>query len=554
MCSCPYPVLWGTTNVDSPCTGAHRRGTISKGNPPPPNFGAPPMDRPLWSVGVPAASAFAMMIYRSLHRSFRNGWITLADRGGAMVNETAIHEALRETLSDAGPPTAVVGSHWLQEGAHRLDAGHYSSSAAQALRALEGHEVERLSRVARCFILPRFKRVFADSPEFGWPYLSASEALHFRPMPTRWLARAHAPKRGATHFVEEGWILVSASGTVGRPILVGQRLTGWFLTHDLVRVIPSGEVPAGFLYAYLASWVGQTLLVRDQYGSAIKHLEDDHVAALPVPLLPKSDMVRIDRQMQRVTALREDANRLLDEATDELYQELDIPPPPATATGRDDMLAFATPSAGLGGRMDASFHTPQARVAVDVLESGPYRTVELAKLCSRVFYPGRFKRSYVAPEFGVPFIQGSHIPLVNPFGIKHLARADKRNLERCVVGEGWVLVTRSGTLGRVSLVTAATDGSVASEHIIRAVPRGDVNPGYLALFLMTPYGSHQVLAKTYGAVVDELTDDDLGDVRVPNAPGRVQDAIGNKVVQAFEWKDKATQEEAAAVADVEAIL
>ena len=59
------------------------------------------------------------------------------------------------------------------------------------------------------------------------------------------------------------------------------------------------------------------------------------------------------------------------------------------------------------------------------------------------------------------------------------------------------------------------------------------------MYLMTPYGQHQLLSKIYGAVVDELTDIDLANVVIPNVPQSVQDSIGNRVIEAFEMKENA---------------
>ena len=471
---------------------------------------------------------------------------------------TLLQERLREVIADAGTPIVHVGSHWLNQGARRMDAGYYSSASARASLALEalGVDVSPLGNmVDDCFILGRFKRIYAESPEVGYPYLSPTEAFQFRPTSTRWIAHAYAPKAPENHFAKEGWILVSASGTVGRPILVGSRLAGFFLSHDVVRIVPSDSVPAGYLYAYLASWIGQALLTRDRYGSAIKHLEDHHVANVPVPLLPDTAMYRIADHMQQAQTLREEANRLLDEATEKLYKELELPRTPATTTDVLPRRAFAALSSELHGRLDASFHDPVATATVNALKSGKYAPGFLDAICERIFHPGRFKRNYVTSEYGVPFIQGSHISLVKPFGIKHLAKTDERNLKRCRVGKHWVLVTRSGTIGKVSVVSSIAAGSAASEHLIRCVAdESDYNPGYIALFLMTDYGQYQIQSKVYGAVVDELTEVDLGEVLIPDAPKDAQDTIGDKVLEAFEHKERANLLEEGATRALETLI
>jgi hypothetical protein len=71
---------------------------------------------------------------------------------------------------------------------------------------------------------------------------------------------------------------------------------------------------------------------------------------------------------------------------------------------------------------------------------------------------------------------------------------------------------------------------------------------------MTPYGQHQLTAKIYGGVVDELTEEDTRAVWIPNAPPEIQEEIGERVVKAFELKDEASVVEERAIRKVEELL
>ena len=488
------------------------------------------------------------------------------------LSSIEVQERLSEVEAETATPITRIASHWLYQDELRMDARHYSTDASRALLIIERFpgEIRKLSETAtECFILGRFKRVYATSVQAGWPYLSPSEVLQFRPTSERWIARKYAPTRPERHFAKQGWILVSASGTVGRPVLVTRHLEQFFLSHDLLRIVPSEEVPSGYLYAYISSWVGQALLTKDQYGSAIKHLEPHHVASIPVPLLPEEEMNEIADGIQKAYYLREEANSLLDDAMEELYGELGLPmfdehlveylPRPETVselqvdTGR--LRAFTVRASVLKERFDASHHIPLAKSAITVMESASYSLAELSRMCEDIFLPGRFKRIYVSEEHGVPFIQSSHIPLMKPYDLKYIARRDEHNLNQCKVGSNWVLITRSGTIGRIGIVASMTDKQAVSEHCIRIIAkRPDYNPGYIALFLMTPYGQHQILSKIYGAVVDELTVNDLESVLIPDAPRSIQDAIGNKVLEAFEQKEQANVLENNAIRTLEGKL
>ena len=386
--------------------------------------------------------------------------------------------------------------------------------------------------------------------------------LQFRPHSDSYLAKKPSQLEKCT--VSKNSILVTRSGTVGRCVIVGERLHKFAISDDAIRVEPA-ETPLGYLYAFLMSWIGQALLTKNQYGSAIKHLEPHHISGIPVPLLPESEMNDIADCITTAYSLREEANQLLDDATNALYDELELPkfderlvdylPSPSSEHQSDGMRlrAYATMASQLDGRLDASYHLPLSASVIEVMrESGRYPLLALSEVCENVLLPGRFKRIYVKEEFGVPFIQGSHIPLMKPYDLKFISRNDRRNVKQCTIGAGWVMVTCSGTVGRIGIVPTMWAGWLASQHIIRLVARRDAySPGFIATFLMTPFGQHQLLSKIYGAVVDELTAEDVELVLIPDAPKTIQDNIGDMAIDAFEKKEQANVAEDRAIRKLE---
>ncbi len=73
--------------------------------------------------------------------------------------------------------------------------------------------------------------------------------------------------------------------------------------------------------------------------------------------------------------------------------------------------------------------------------------------------------------------------------LKYLSR-EQEHLDEVTVRKGWLLVTRSGTVGRVTMCPEEWDGWAASEHIIRVAPHNDgCLGGYLLSFLASPMGS-----------------------------------------------------------------
>lgn len=468
-----------------------------------------------------------------------------------------------EPLSESKVRPFFVGTRWLTDDDCRLDASFYADEAVAARRAVEdsGFDIKLLGDPAIAqppFWPSRFKRIYTDDPNEGYPFLQASQTLMFQPKSERWLARSKAPN-AEDYFAKKGWILVTRSGVVGRCILVSKRLARFFLSEDLIRIVPT--LPAGYLYAYLSSWIGQALMVKEQYGMTVTHLEPHHLARLPVPLLPATEQQAIHERIMTAYRLRDEANDLLDQANELLHTELGLPrfdesqvpyiKSSNEQSGEWQLKAFTTKASELAERLDVSFHLPIAKACVAQMQKGKYPLVQLGDVAEPYVAP-RFRRIYVAPEYGIPFLQGAHIPLMKPYDLKYLSRRAHANLSSWIIREGWVLVTCSGTIGRVALVPKALDGWAASQHIEHIIPNPErAHTGYLAALLMTPYGQHQLTSKVYGGVVDELTEEDTATVWLPDVPLDVQRSIGTLIVEAFEKKEEANTVEQEAITRLE---
>ena len=358
--------------------------------------------------------------------------------------------------------------------------------------------------------------------------------------------------------VPESSILISRSGTIGIPVFVGRRLAEYAVTDDALRISP-GKLPMGYVYAYLASAQGYALMTKGAYGATVGHLEPKHLTPLPVPIADESVQRTIHKRIIRAYALRDTANDLLDGADSLLHQTLNVAP----FSEKDvDYLgtpnqpkAFAISSRELGVRFDATHHVPVTRSVLSKLRQGRFPLVQLDELTANIYLAPRFARIYVEREYGTPLLQGSHVALMRIHDIKFISNTETEKMERWIIRRSQVLITCSGTIGRVALASSAQDGWAASQHILRLTARpGISHPGYLAAFLMTPFGQHQLLAKVYGGVVDELTDGDTAIVLAPKVPFAKQCEIGERVEEAFELRDKANAEEDTAILEFERLL
>ncbi|MCX6739992.1 MAG: N-6 DNA methylase [Candidatus Parcubacteria bacterium] len=142
--------------------------------------------------------------------------------------------------------------------------------------------------------------------------------------------------------------------------------------------------------------------------------------------------------------------------------------------------------------------------------------IKVKDVVGKIFYPGRFARNYVNNDVdSIPFLGGTNISQL-------LLRTEKRiginspKVDELKVKEGWILITRSGSVGIVSTVPIAWDGFAFSEHVIRIVPdKNKLAPEYLFAFLKTKYAQEIIARGVYGSVIDEITPEYIGKLEIP---------------------------------------
>lgn len=96
------------------------------------------------------------------------------------------------------------------------------------------------------------------------------------------------------------------------------------------------------------------------------------------------------------------------------------------------------------------------------------------------------------------------------------------------VAPGDLLVSTSGTLGRVSIATQASAGSIPYTGIIRMRPaRADVDAGFIRYFLMSPLFQLQAEASAAGSVLRHFGPSHLREMSFPVPSSHEQSAIAS---------------------------
>ena len=452
-----------------------------------------------------------------------------------------------------------LGVGKVRERPSRMEAIYYGSDGYQALEALRNSHLEtcRLGELTAVVWPGVFARRFVPDPERGVPFLSTSAMMEAKPKARQFLSIKNTRNLSA-YLVREGTILVSRSGTVGNVALVTKDLAGHAVSEDALRVHVRDPVDLGAVYCYLQSALGQFLLKRSQTGSVVRHLYEADVANLPIPKLPLELRRDLTERIRKVSALRVEANRLLDEADKEIFALCGGPE--REAAQQSLHIGVVTSGEIEDGdhyrgavRLDANPISPVTNRLRAAITQGT--TKKLQQLVEEIIYIGKVYRIPLDDEaHSIPLLAGKDLVRIRPSEQRRISILNKDHIERCSLKRGWVLISRAGTCGRVSVVHRNYEGHIGSEDILRIVPKASsVDPYYLAAYLGSFAGQTLVDSLVYGSVIFHISKAQLGTIPVL-VPADGGDCIGEKVKLAYDHRADAIGMENSAIKTMQAAI
>ena len=208
----------------------------------------------------------------------------------------------------------------------RLDGSYY----VPIVKAIEQHIAKTAkevltvgdSRISESVILPsHFKRIYVDEGE-GTVLIGGKHLGSIDPADKKYLASNQYNKELKTDMrLTENMIIVSAKGAPGKITIVPSHWDSWFISSNLIKIVPASPEIAGFLYCFLSSPYGEALIKRQIYGAVVDIIEPVHVESIIVPFLRDektqkgiNDLIlKANRKRTEAHHLEEKALRVLDE-------------------------------------------------------------------------------------------------------------------------------------------------------------------------------------------------------------------------------------------------
>jgi type I restriction enzyme, S subunit len=443
----------------------------------------------------------------------------------------------------------ISNSQDLNVGDLRLDAGFYE--VKNSIQVRDGIEFFPLEKIAKVVFPGIFKRVLVDNDKYGIKFLTTSDMMMLEPDTDKFLS-VPLTSNLDIYRVSENVLLVSRSGSIGNVIYVDERIKNYAVTEDALRVTPYDISDIGLLYFYFTSEYGNDLITGKKSGAVIDHIYEEDLLNLKVPKLDINIRVRLYDAYKSVKEKREEAHRLIMKSRSLILEYNFLPSlykvdmfandPNEQIEIREISLSDITEDL----RLDSHFYNPIATTAIKNIQENASKHLTLNELSNDIIIGKRFKRNYVESDHGTPFIGSKNILQIRPTELKYLSNSEICFMHDLMLSKNMILIACSGSLGgtfgKVGFVYNNFENYAASQHILRIVVNDDlIDPGYLYAFLSSNYGYECITRYRWGALIDEIDDENMSKILIPMSTENQQKEIGDLVRQAFDLRAEAIQ-------------
>lgn len=421
----------------------------------------------------------------------------------------------------------VVSLQQVVKNKSRLDASAYNIEVMKALKKIKANKYGYTTLYGKNGLINtadypgRYKRIYV-SEKCGTPFFLPSQLDEILPRPTKYVSPITVKELG-DDFIKDSNLLLSRSGTIGKSTISSKTIIGKLFSDDVIRVTFKNEYDLGYVYAYLKSPSGLTILQGNIYGSVIDHIEPEHLNDIPIPNAPQKERERIHNLIKESFNLRDKSNGLIEAAQKDLYRELDLSDisslSPMQYKNNAGFNNYSVKLSKTDLRLDGSYHVPIVKEIIEKISERADYVAFLGdeSISESIILPGRFKRIYVDKEHGIPFFGGKQLLSLSPSNLKYLSKLfhGERIKEELFLKENMCAVSCSGTIGKVMIIPKHWEGWAMNQHVIRIVPKSKEVAGYIYAWVDSQYCRPLIDRYIYGSNVDEIDDNQISKVPIP---------------------------------------
>lgn len=193
-------------------------------------------------------------------------------------------------------------------------------------------------------------------------------------------------------------------------------------------------------------------------------------------------------------------------------------------------------------RFDPDIHLSEGVTVRRTINALPYEISNIGENAEKVFYGNIFSRIFVEkPDHGVEYLSASDTMVAEIGSGKYISKKQSEQLKYLMLKRDWIIVTCSGTLGKVAYTNGLFENKLVTHDLIRIVPNDNkVLRGCIYAFLSSKYGYHQITQSQFGGVVKHINDEQTKSIKVPVFPKIIQEETDSLIRLSSSQREEAT--------------
>lgn len=171
----------------------------------------------------------------------------------------------------------------LQSHNSRFEANFHISEGADIERYLWSHyKCKPLGDLCTSISRPNiFKRYYVNH---GITFLGGADIFLATPNSDKQLSKKKTENINNL-LIEEGTILLPRSGSIGNVAWAHAGHAQKLASEHVIRLKPNDILKGGYIFAFLSTSIGCSLIQKHIFGSVIQHVEAPHLSLIPIPVL-----------------------------------------------------------------------------------------------------------------------------------------------------------------------------------------------------------------------------------------------------------------------------
>lgn len=360
--------------------------------------------------------------------------------------------------------------------------------------------------------------------------------------------------------VSAGDLLVKITG-VGRMAVASVVPVGFEGNiNQHICVIKTGDKEVSeVLAAFLNSDIGEKLASRRSTGGTRPAL--DYPALLSIPVLNDKRVLDITKKVVEQKKQNEaESEKLLAGIDEYLLNELGIKLPKSPEDTVKNRMFKASFKELSGSRFDPEFHQLHFHKLIKSINDSNFKSQKLGNYIKEINYGASVSNNY--EESGIPLLRIKDLRRneIRVENVVYLSESSRNLIGNSFVKTNDFLISRSGTIGVVSIVPQEINGFAFGSFMIRFNLKDEtiLNKEFLSFYLNCKLNIDLIEREKIGAVQGNITIPIIKSLLIPVPPIEKQKEIAEHInairEQARKLKEKTSQALTSASQEIEAIL